>query len=731
MSTFYLDWELGNDSNNGTTWALAWKTVSSGPTAARIAPGDEIRMVKSPAPTRIGSGNISWTNLSKTVTLDEAVTANICTCESIWTAGTGSDCTVSRENGDVKQGTYSAKFTLDASAQTSIMQAYFATGDLDLSAYQKISFWVCKNSKVTYDGNWNITLCSNADGTGVVDTFEIPAITNSNLTSVFTVARTGGGNLGSNIKSIAINTGSVSTNLSSSYITIDNVIACTTDGLNLQSLISKESSEYGGTHAWYPIQSISGTTVMLDWATPTSASGSASGAPYGYYGVTESVPTYKRETIKMPYASTGFVTVNAVQDSGNNDSVIKFSGGWERNTTNQNGESFIDGLGLTGIGFTTNNNSRIHLERLSACRFATGIQANGNFNIINNITCICGCFTQGLTVQCHASTFNIISIVNNAWTGGTSNGINISASNNTFESILNLNGNGRAIYSTYLSNFLFKYIKNMCYNYYSVYLTGATGCIFERIDLIDRSGGGYGFYLGSGAYDCVIKNTVISNSLSGSVYFNNKTELYNVTLNDTTEVGYSGNPSNQYLYSEKHDGTIGNNIIFADYGRISTDATTRHTDSGLSWKFELTNFTRISVYPLILKLAEVYCVGGQAATVSCYLKKSHATNITGAIQVNSVTVSGAEVTYTSSAMAENTDWQNMSITFTPDNTGVYKIYGYAWCVNNTGSVYFDDMTLPTGVITSTLDITNSFAQPWAQNAPAGGGSTATAYAFIG
>lgn len=61
MAVFYLDFENGNDANNGTTFANRWKTLTSGATAARIAPGDEIRIMGSPAPTSLGQNGV-WTS---------------------------------------------------------------------------------------------------------------------------------------------------------------------------------------------------------------------------------------------------------------------------------------------------------------------------------------------------------------------------------------------------------------------------------------------------------------------------------------------------------------------------------------------------------------------------------------------------------------------------------------------------------------------------------------------
>ncbi len=60
MATFYLDYEGGNDANDGLSFANRWKTITSGATAARTAPGDTIRVMASPEPTSLGI-NATWT----------------------------------------------------------------------------------------------------------------------------------------------------------------------------------------------------------------------------------------------------------------------------------------------------------------------------------------------------------------------------------------------------------------------------------------------------------------------------------------------------------------------------------------------------------------------------------------------------------------------------------------------------------------------------------------------
>jgi hypothetical protein len=60
MATYFIDFEGGNDANTGLSFAQRWQTFTNGATAARIAPGDEIRVMASPDPTLVG--NATWTD---------------------------------------------------------------------------------------------------------------------------------------------------------------------------------------------------------------------------------------------------------------------------------------------------------------------------------------------------------------------------------------------------------------------------------------------------------------------------------------------------------------------------------------------------------------------------------------------------------------------------------------------------------------------------------------------
>jgi len=451
MSVFYVDFELGDDTKDGTSWANAWKTLTTGATAARIAPGDIIKIAKSPVPYSIGNakwfagpfvstiqavesstdatpivikstnhgkvtGNIvqisnHTTNINangvwkitrvdadkysldgsvgsgagaggytgncilfngKAVLLSTSgLTKKIDDCDKLWTLA-NSASVVLEAYASAKQGAGAVKITLPASVATGTKYAYKATGALDLSDYQKVSFWLLNGTAFIAD-RWKLCLCSDTTGDTIVDTIDIPAIpSNSNRVSL-TIARVGGGNLSDSIQSIALYTAGTAPT-GSSYLRLDNIIACTTDGLNLQTLISTETEVQGGTHGWYPIQSIDDTIVILDCgiATPSNAG-------RGYDGAEEiDVATYGRETTKTVLeASTGSATTATINDSGTAGNLIEFQGGYDRVSGLQDGETFVDWRNGCSQGFYSSKDY-IKFNYLNAVRSYYGFNVSGN-----------------------------------------------------------------------------------------------------------------------------------------------------------------------------------------------------------------------------------------------------------------------------------------------------------------------------------------------------------------
>ena len=243
--------------------------------------------------------------------------------------------------------------------------AYFATGALDLSSYQQISFFVSQPSgtKVTPSdpilptstGNYSLRLCTDNQGDTTVHTINFNVYKGaSKHFRPITVDL--GTNLNSSIQSIALY---IDTDEGAQTIQLNNIIACkassSADSLTLSSLVGLNTTD---DPIWYPIQSINGTRVLLDTGrgfstsyeyTPLQDDYSYQSAYWSSSG-TKSI--YKRETIKTPLlasTTTRLVDNDNLYPNANSSNRVTFSGGWNRtDMSTQTLESYIDGTNRYG-----------------------------------------------------------------------------------------------------------------------------------------------------------------------------------------------------------------------------------------------------------------------------------------------------------------------------------------------------------------------------------------------
>jgi len=691
MPTYYLDYVNGNDANDGSDWANAWKTITLGATAARIAPGDIIRIAKSPAPSSIG--NAEWTNLSKTVTLATAQTLTIDLCETAWTGAGDTTITRTAVATDAKEGSYCMKLAVDASPQANILQAYFATGTLDLSAYQKISFWIKNEAAIANATTWVVKLCSDTAGADAVDTFVIPAIPMVQARWIpLTLARVGNGNLGNAIKSIAIYSGATAPT-ASKYIYVDNFIACTTNGLSLQSLISKNSLEQGGIEGWYGIQSINGVTVLLDNDTNTK-----SNAGRGYSGIGETVTTYKRETIKTDLV--GYTTaVQSIMDSGSLAvGNIQFQGGYNIATTEQDGETFFDGLNGGGYGIYAISKSYITLNYLNVIRYYIGIYLNGSSN--NTITNLNNANNNNqYGIQFGAASNNIITTLGNANNNGLHGIYYYSNSNNNIITLLgNANNNNQyGVSHSNCNNNIITTLSNANNNGTGgiIYTAASNNNIITLLGNANNNGS-YGVLCSASINNIIRSLSTTGNTTSG--VFCDATSgpnyLNNALIAEGTEISFTPAAySNLRVYSNNHDQDTAKHWIYTDGGTINSVATDREGGTGIMWKLSPTS-TRTSFYPLILSVAKIACVADKLITVKIYMKKDHATNVAGILvcpggQLTGMTVADIVATKTDVA---NT-WEELTVTTTPTQLGVVEIEVWAYYVAGNANIYCEDMSI--------------------------------------
>ena len=704
-STFYLDFEGGNDGNDGTTFANRWKTFASGATAARTAPGDTIRIMASPDATSLGQ-TATWTNKSNTVTLSTAVTKTLF-LDGAWTAATNVTCNTTTSR---KEGSTAANIAVASGFTTGLIAYYDLGSTQDLSAYNQISFWM-RPDVSSASQLLQIKLCSDAAGATPVETLNIKAQIGAATYRPVTIDK--GSALSSTVRSIALY---ATSDPGTVTYAIDNVIAAkdstAADSISLTSLISKNS----GDETWWAIASIDTTTVKLDQG-PNSLVGTATFR--GYSGTTETVTTYKRETVKV-LESTLINDLNqAVQESGSAGNLITYSGGWNRtDMTTQTGETWVDGSNGFGVVISPNAKTFGSFTKLFAVRgnggfnFSTGssdwsvgeIGANNNQGggIVltsgatrTDITTIKSCSQNGavgLSLQGLRSAITTVSKADS----NTSHGIDFNnstlnwigsvgtASNNVNSGIafsstlptdneigsvtaLNDNGGSGVDFQTTSTRNVIRSITAANANTARGITFG--GCSLNRVYNASTSGNAQG-----------VSNT------SGENY------LFNTTIAEATEfTGITAGIRGKVI-SVKHDASATGAYIYQTGGNIQSSTGVKETPAAFSWKMSPTSSTEYtSRTPLIFKVGRV-AVGANTqvtATLRMYLSD---TGITAGFRVKGGQIAGVASDVSTTAASVATTWEDVQITFTPTEAGVVELE--AWCYGGTTySAYAGKLTV--------------------------------------
>lgn len=147
------------------------------------------------------------------------------------------------------------------------------------------------------------------------------------------------------------------------------------------------------------------------------------------------------------------------------------------------------------------------------------------------------------------------------------------------------------------------------------------------------------------------------------------------------------------LFSQDHNGTAGNHKLYTGSSVVAQWQTTEKqgSDPG-SW--ELIPIGSIQHSSYNLKLAEIAVTSGTPVTINAWVKKNHATTIDASVGLYEV-FSPAYDTETFVYASDNTNWQELEITFTPDRTGIVTLLGRCELRNSSSvvSVFFGSITV--------------------------------------
>lgn len=643
-----------------------------------------------------------------------------------WTQST--NVTTSVITSDFKEGGECQQIAIAAGFTTGLA-AFLATGTLDLSGQTKASVWIKQTvGTVAIAGDYKLQLCTNADGTGGTHDIAVPAL--GALNQWVPVVLDNGSALNSAIKSI-----NFTVNVDRGAVTFL-VDCCYASNLTLQSLIGKNNGVNGETYC--SIQSVNNVRVMLDGSTNKLPSQ----AP-GYYGTTETVAVYTRETIKTAIAATATTAVSTPQRAGSSGSVVTFSGGWDRtNMTTQNLETWFDGINGLGIGLSLTVNF-VNLDKINFVRYSTGICPGGtsgssancsignSVHANNNSGAGIGVLSSSGSTTAHAITGGVQSSSYNGSYGiQLAGGSTTSAiSGNTFTPCYSLNGNANPI----LIN---------------------TGTTYNRIGGTDHTtscSNGGGVFLGSGAwynsfgnllidvasstalvlgssslpacfntFDGVVATNSLAFGISASPFSANNyilsgntnnntsgsytplmastagpsiTYFRNYTFNEGAPAAPSVNYQDPRVYVTAYGGDTNDNRIYCEWGTIKSQTTTRHTASGVAWQFSPTNAGRDSSYPLSIPLATFAVKANKAITLSCFIYRDDTATLVAKMLVPGGQIAGIanDVSVTASGSV-NTWTQETLPSMTPTEDGVIQVFAQVYG-GTTLNAYFDDISI--------------------------------------
>lgn len=820
MATYYLDYEGGNDSNDGLSFANRWKTMTSGATPLRIAPGDTIRIMGSPAPTSLGigatwtgekmrstgtitgatnatpivctlsghgyttgdtvvisgavgntaangvwevnvltsstfqlvgsTGNGTWSSggtirkiNNRVVRLNSALTQNIASVgvgstgslRDPWISNDAVNISITRPTSPVKEHYFSDQIAIGAGYVTGTAAYYTLPTTLDLSPYQQVSFWIYQSAgTVGAAGACSLVLCSDTVGAVGVNTINIPQLGRTAYWHPITVNV--GAALSSSVSSIAFK---VNTDNGAQTFLLNNIIACkaasSPDSLTLTSLIGKNTTG----ETWYGIQSINGTRVILDDrvnSTPTDAM--AGYFPMTGVGITENVTTYKRETIKTVYATSVSTLVQSITDSGTAGNLIRYEGGWDRtDMSTQTLETWFDGSNGNGYGIYNSGQDYVSLNRVAAVRYYDNFNFTGSIlgmeipyipatnNATNNGILFSGVsHTAGIQTSIGITT---IGACNNNYTYG----IQYASTSRTYIDNVKIYNGGAGAYSLYGSScyyendinnleifngsnssycWYFNTVSNFKINYANVQNnTAYINFLDTRKNTIgiltSVNNSTYGIYFGSGSNNNYINGGRTSGQSTGVQHASAGTDfnyLKNFTINESTEFSATSSGTNARLYSQNHDNTTDNHVIFTDLGKISSETTVRNTASGLAWKLQPTSTSRDQYYPLDFSLAKVAVNANALVSVACSMRRTN-TGLAMQLVVPGTATPGATSNTTplagipaagviGSMTAAADTWERVSLSFTPTESGVVEIFAYAYG-GSTFTGYVDDLTI--------------------------------------
>jgi hypothetical protein len=736
MATFYVDFENGNNANNGTTFADRWKTLANGATAARIAPGDEIRIMASPNPTSLGQNGV-WTSqaLQAAATIASSTnTTPISITRGSHGYSTGDTVVITGHTVNTNaNGTWeitvtgASTFTLNGSTGNGVGGAT-GTARLRNNTVVRLTSSVTQNIASTGPGR---AAWTTADAVNVTTSFNTTDFKQHNQSD-----------------SIAIGAGFVTGK--AAYWTLPSAVDLS--GYQQVSFWIRQAAGTVGDAGAVDLRlcsdtlgntavntiSIPNLVVTGRWMPVTVDLGANLGSSIQsialYVNTDNGAQTFLLNNIIACKASSSADSLTLTSLIGKNISGETFWGIQSINGTRvmldgeiQTQPTSTNCRGYYGTSGTVATWKRETIKRgptASASFSVEFIQDSGaaeqliaysggwdrtDMSTQNGETWMDGLNGLGraiensrqltsVTKMAFVRYANVLRLTTNA----NEQYYDLVAMNNCYEPVNQLGGSSGSIT-------IGSAVANGGYGievYNSRYSITVTGSVVSNTNsgirlasnvgrlsatdthLVVGNNGAWGVVLDGAAY---MDNIKTRDNVSGGLIPDSLTWAKNCLFNESVEVS-PDQLSDNYVYSHNHDQVAGNHKIFVGDGLISAVTDQRYTASGLSWKLQpLSSTWRYSRRPLILSLAKVACSANNLVTIKAWMRRSN-TGLTMRLVCKGGQIAGVASDVVDSMTAAADTWAEQTITFTPTEVGVVEITAEAWG-GTTFSGWVDDMTI--------------------------------------
>lgn len=759
-NTFFVDYEGGNDSNNGLSFANRKKRIQ-GISAAELNPGDEIRLMASPRQYRMNVSS-NWTFRSPNVTLNAAVTALVDDGDVQWTATTDitttRNTTVYRTSANAAQIAFGSPFTIGLAAYNALGSAQ------DYSSYQGLTFWFRTNTVIP-SNTLSVCLCSDTAGATVVDTFPIPGINAPNCWVPIYVNK--GSALGSSIQSIALY---ADADPGTPTVLLDNINTVlpetSNDTINLTSVIGRNlTTETANNEGWWAIRGLSGNTITFDMGSEMTAVN----VHKGYAGNTATnVAIYKSDVTQLIgnlKANNYSGSYDFLMDAGNTTHYITVSGGWNRtDMTTQTGDTWFDAMTGYGTVFYTNGQPYYNIDRLNCVRGGTAIYIDNISRLGNVYASAAGIGVDVRSSAMNANAIVVTSCAHDAFIGtglrlyiatslpprstvkklicyscgalGTNYnyGITLSTAGSSYNMVMDeiisiLNWDGLRIEGAIEYSWI-KAITTKWNTRAGVVFSPTQGYQVDttQIDYIDSQyNAAEQIYIDRYAFgtDVVLGNFIGKNGLAGTstglailaphlgtVKINSIDVANNTTNLSLTPTIYGGKMyilksngiatlsvvSSNALHGEhifrNYNGVAGDHrsYVGGTAGTIFSNTSVRHTASGLSWRFSPLSSSYIDFHiPLKKKIAAVAVSANTLVTMTLWVYRDN-TGLNSYLVVPGGQIGGVSADVIATASGAINTWEQLTLTFTPTETGVVEAYFKCWG-GSTYNVVIDDFNV--------------------------------------